>query len=263
MQFLVNVGVLTEGFDDAGVEAVVMARPTKSRALYAQMAGRATRPAAEIAAKLGNVGRDGSSSSGERRALIAASPKPECLIIDFVGNSGRHKLMSSIDILGGKDFGDDEDELAARREVAKRCAESGEEIDTLEELEKARVEIKERKLVDAARRAFIQISAKYSVTSVNPFDVMDLPPVDAQARKTNIIRLSWKQREILRTKLKVNPDTLTPSEGRALLDEYFRRIQSGLASFGQTRYLRRHGYPCPMSFAEAGAIITDLMGPLR
>ena len=50
IDILCNVGVLTEGFDDAGVEVIVMARPTKSRALYAQMAGRATRPAAEIAA---------------------------------------------------------------------------------------------------------------------------------------------------------------------------------------------------------------------
>lgn len=36
-QHLVSVGVFTEGFDDPGIGMVAIARPTKSRALYAQM----------------------------------------------------------------------------------------------------------------------------------------------------------------------------------------------------------------------------------
>lgn len=253
IKYLVNVGVLTEGFDDAGVEVVVMARPTKSRALYAQMAGRGTRPAAEIAADLGN------HDAEERCALIASSVKSECLIVDFVGNSGKHKLMTTTDILGGKFDEDDEDEAEARRMVAEKCRESGEELDTLEALEKARAEIVERKLTDAAKRKFIQAYARYTVTSVNPFDVFDLPAVDAKARMTNRIKLSWKQADILRRKLKVEPDTLSPSEGRALLDEYFRRLKYGLATYGQMRYLRKHGFVSPMRFKEAHAVIDWLM----
>ena len=281
VQFLVNVGVLTEGFDDAGVEVVVMARPTKSRALYAQMAGRATRPAAEVAARLGEVVScslmvDGSlqtttnqqppttnqqpTAAAARHALIAASSKPNCLIVDFVGNSGRHKLVSTADILGGKFGADDEDEAEARRRVAKKAAESGAEVNTLEELEKARAEIRERKLRDAAERKFIQAKAKYTVLGVNPFDVFELAPVDRQARTTNRIRLSWKQEAILREKLKVDPAALSPSEGRALLDEYFRRLKAGLASYGQMKYLRRRGFPAPMTFAEASATIAWLRG---
>ena len=38
-----NVGVLTEGFDDPGVSAIAMARPTRSEGLYAQCVGRGTR----------------------------------------------------------------------------------------------------------------------------------------------------------------------------------------------------------------------------
>ena len=37
-----------------------------------------------------------------RREAIAASSKPACLLVDFVGNSGKHKLMSAADILGGR-----------------------------------------------------------------------------------------------------------------------------------------------------------------
>ena len=77
VQFVVNVGVLTEGFDDSGVEVIVMARPTKSRALYAQMAGRGTRPHDSIAHLLGDVETD-----AERCALIRNSSKPACLIVE-------------------------------------------------------------------------------------------------------------------------------------------------------------------------------------
>jgi len=40
---LVNVGVLTEGFDEPSVEAIILARPTKSTLLYTQIVGRGTR----------------------------------------------------------------------------------------------------------------------------------------------------------------------------------------------------------------------------
>jgi ATP-dependent helicase IRC3 len=54
---LSNVGVLTEGFDDPGVSAIAMARPTRSEGLYAQCVGRGTR---------------------------LAEGKKDCLILDFV-----------------------------------------------------------------------------------------------------------------------------------------------------------------------------------
>ncbi len=43
MRWLFNVGVLTEGWDCTRVDAVVLARPTKSAALYVQMIGRGLR----------------------------------------------------------------------------------------------------------------------------------------------------------------------------------------------------------------------------
>jgi superfamily II DNA or RNA helicase len=40
---LVNVGVLTEGFDEPSIEAIILARPTRSTLLYTQIVGRGTR----------------------------------------------------------------------------------------------------------------------------------------------------------------------------------------------------------------------------
>ena len=49
IRVLTNVGVLTEGFDDPGVSAIAMARPTRSSSLYLQCIGRGMRldPSAE------------------------------------------------------------------------------------------------------------------------------------------------------------------------------------------------------------------------
>lgn len=43
-QVVCNVGVLTEGWDQPSCKCIVLARPTKSLALYMQMAGRSLRP---------------------------------------------------------------------------------------------------------------------------------------------------------------------------------------------------------------------------
>jgi superfamily II DNA or RNA helicase len=43
LQVICNCGVLTEGFDEPSVSAIVVARPTRSRGLYVQMVGRGTR----------------------------------------------------------------------------------------------------------------------------------------------------------------------------------------------------------------------------
>src|SRR5215472_576959 len=94
VQVVCNCGVLTEGFDDPGVEVVIMGRPTKSRSLYSQMVGRSTRPLPGVV--------DGPETAEARKAAIGASAKPSCLVVDFVGNAGKHKLVTSADILGGK-----------------------------------------------------------------------------------------------------------------------------------------------------------------
>jgi superfamily II DNA or RNA helicase len=44
-QVLVNVEIVTEGFDVPEVEAIVLVRPTMSRALHVQMMGRGLRVA--------------------------------------------------------------------------------------------------------------------------------------------------------------------------------------------------------------------------
>ncbi len=133
-QFMVNCMVLTEGADLPGTEVVVMARPTKSRSLYSQMLGRGTRPAEVIAHALGDC-----ESPELRCSMIAESAKPYLEVLDFVGNCGKHKLVSSIDILGGN-------ESPEVLELAKGYAgeESVSVFDAIQKARKQKEEIEQR-----------------------------------------------------------------------------------------------------------------------
>jgi ATP-dependent helicase IRC3 len=67
LHVVANCGVLTEGFDDPGVDCILLARPTHSHGLYVQMVGR----------------------------VLRTFPGKECaLVIDFVGASSRHTLQT-------------------------------------------------------------------------------------------------------------------------------------------------------------------------
>lgn len=213
-QFLVNVGVLTEGFDDPSIEIVAITRPTKSRSLYAQMIGRGTRPLP------GTV--DGYDTPHERRHAISTSAKSHVEILDFVGNSGRHKLVTTAEVLGGKYS----DEVVER--AKKKAAESDEAVDMGEMLEEAVVEVKEEQR--AKLRAAVLAKAKYTAHDVDPFDVFDLHPERERewnrGRVPTVAQLQALARAGIPTK-----NVTSRSQASALLQEEYRRRDEGLVGF--------------------------------
>jgi superfamily II DNA or RNA helicase len=238
LQFVCNVGCLTEGFDDAGVELIVMGRPTKSRSLYAQMIGRATRPAEIIAHGLNDA-----ASNAARRIMIAASCKPSCEVVDFVGNSGKHKLCTSADVLGGKVS----DEAIAV--AVQRVRDAGGPVDMAKALDQAQAEIDLARQIEAARRAAMVARAKFTATRVDPFDTFDIQPV--RERGWDVGRkLSDKQMAQL-MKNGIDPTEMPYGQAQQLLDEIFRRYDAKLASFKQTKLLKRNGFVAPMRRDEA------------
>jgi superfamily II DNA or RNA helicase len=243
LQVVCNCGVLTEGFDDPGVEVVIMGRPTKSRSLYSQMVGRSTRPLPGVV--------DGPETAEARRGAIAGSAKPSCLVVDFVGNAGRHKLVTSADILGGK-VSEEAIELAVGR-----ARKAGGPVNMSEALDEAEEELTEQKrLAEAARRARLVATARFTTQAVDPFDVLHLDPV--KARGWDVGRqLTEKQRALL-AKQGINPDGISFSQGKQLISEIFRRWDGKLCSFKQAKVLRRYGYSTEVSFAEASATIDAL-----
>lgn len=132
-QGLVNVGVATEGFDCPAVAVVAIARPTKSTPLYLQMIGRGTRPLPGVV--------DGPTTPTARKDAIGSSRKTCCTVLDFVGNSGRHKLVSVVDVLAGANV--DERDIATAIRLAKK-SDVAQDMDALLEKAKTAREAKER-----------------------------------------------------------------------------------------------------------------------
>lgn len=77
-KYLVNVNVLTEGFDVTSIDAVILLRATVSPGLYYQMCGR---------------------------GLRIDPSKQDCLILDYGGNIQRHGTLDNLVIKSGKSGG--------------------------------------------------------------------------------------------------------------------------------------------------------------
>lgn len=90
-QFLFNALLLKRGFDDAGIQAVSLWRPTKILSFYEQCLGRCTRVLPGVI--------DNCAGREERLAAIAASKKPHFLIIDPLWISERMDLTKPVDLV--------------------------------------------------------------------------------------------------------------------------------------------------------------------
>lgn len=176
--------------------------------------------------------------------MIANSVKPSCLIVDFCGNAGRHKLVSSADILGGN-ISDDVAEAVA----AKIRENGGKPVDVSEAIQQEMDLREQRRKEDAARRAELRIKANFLISNIDPFNEWDLTPVVERGWDRHR-HFTPKQEMVLMQRIGVDPKKIPYGQGKQLLDEYFRRMQAGYASLKQTRCLRKWGIRAPMRFDE-------------
>ena len=162
LQVLLNCMVFTEGFDAPATAVVANCRPTKSESLYAQIIGRVTRPLPGVV--------DGPDTPEARRAAIASSEKPFCTVLDFVGNSGKHKLVSVVDVLAG-----DRIDPLDLEEALKVATETGETVDIEELAEKIKLAREERQERENDRKARLLVTntfasaAAYSAVEIDLF----------------------------------------------------------------------------------------------
>jgi superfamily II DNA or RNA helicase len=242
-QFLFNCGLFLEGFDETRIGCVAIARPTKSRALYAQMIGRGTRPLA------GTVD-EAWMEAEDRKERIALSDKPSLLVLDFVGNSGRHKLISVADVLGGN-YSDDVVEKATRSAQAKSAR--GEAADMMTELAEARKRAEEE---ERQRRRAVIARARYGTVRVCPFDVFEVEPRREPGWHKGRLPTP-KQLEVL-AKSGIPTDGVSFWQASQLIDQVISRRSKGLCSFKQAKLLAKYGYDVNTSFEEARRIIDGL-----
>ena len=229
-QFLAQVAIATEGWDAPTCACIAMARPTKSRAFYAQAAGRAMRP---------------------------HPSKPDgCLILDFCGNSGRHKLVSALDVLGGR-YTEEEEELAQEFVEKNPGARARDALDAAH----AKAEREKQLAEEAAKRAAIKAHAIYTRQTVDPFSTLHLDVKREQeiSERFGGKQPSEKQIHCLE-KFKIPlPKGCTSQLASKLIGAAIERRQKNLASFGQLKTLRRAGInEINISFSRASEAIDAL-----
>jgi superfamily II DNA or RNA helicase len=215
-QFIANCGVLTEGFDAPRTRCVAVVRPTKSRALYTQMLGRGTR-------------------------LFAG--KDDCLVLDFTGNSGKHKLITPLDVLAGKPIPDD-----VRKAAEKKIAGGMPSEEALAQSERESVERADPPQRPPARKAKATAEIAYRAKVVNPFGDTRDPGYAPRATEAQV--------EYLR-KLGVEIPADMPSarEASKVIDALKKRREKGLCTHKQAKMLAKMGLNPDVPFATAHEII--------
>lgn len=242
-----NVGILGEGYDNPAVEIVIQARPTESLVVYTQQIGRATRSLPGVI--------DGIEKADERKAAIAASPKPFCLVVDFVGNSGKHKLITTADVLGGEAS---EDVI----ERAKRKAQDSARPENISDLlQKSIEEIEAEKLAkkreEEARRARLVAKSQYATVSVSPFEAVGLTPRRTRGWEQNK-ELSEGQEKVWKMIVGYEQNAFkdyTYAQKKQLIDEQFRRWKAGLCTVQQAMKLKAMGKPSDIGELEAARVL--------
>lgn len=228
LQYLCNCVVLTRGVDMPWVSHLVIGRPTKSLTLYTQIIGRGTR------------------LYGETLEESIENGKPNLLVTDLVGVSGKHRLITAADLLSPNN-----EELADKAKEIIKKAGGG---DVREALEQAEAELLEEQRTRAA--ALIAKQVKYERREVSPFGVLGI-----YDRQRGIGEpLTINQANTLR-KFKVPEGEirkLDKGQASLIIDGLIKAVQSGGASYKQRALLIKHGLNPNVSFAVASDMINEI-----
>lgn len=231
-QILVTCGIGTEGFDVPEIAAVGLFRPTKSRALQAQMIGRGTRPV-----------------------------KPDCLIIDVNWLTTKHDLVGPAELFDTPDLDSDVIDMATK---AIDDADH-QPVDLMEAIVKSKAEHERRQVfrVQATERKIAYRKVAYDPLSV--YDAMGLGwrgPKDAVVH-----RATAKQAELLGRLGVQDAPMLSRHKASTLLDYLINRRKAGLATVKQVSWAIAKGKPPDearrMTFYEASAFLDSVFQARR
>jgi superfamily II DNA or RNA helicase len=224
---LSNAMLLTEGFDDPGIDCVVILRPTRSRALYSQMVGRGTRTAPD---------------------------KKNLLLLDFLWLHETHNLIRPAHLVAkSEEEAKDLTALAA----AKPGGESQEEMDLEGLMSEVQVQ-REKKLREELER-----KAKARPKTVDAMEYCMLLLNDQHLTNYEP-QHSWEYGKVtpaqsaVLLQAKIDPLTVT-NTGMAskIIDSIVLRQRMNLATPRQLKYLRqfRHPHPETASITEASEFL--------
>jgi superfamily II DNA or RNA helicase len=214
---LSNAMLLTEGYDDPGIDCVVVLRPTKSRSLYAQMIGRGTR---------------------------THPLKSNLLILDFLWMHERHSIARPASLVARDDEEADMMQAIAneREEAGQGGGEDGQDILDLQgDAVAQREESLKKKLKEQAGKRGKYISADEWAAEHDRTSLADFQPVFAWEEKP----ITEGQARVLK-RAHIDPETVR-GRGHAsqIIDAVLGDVAKQRCSVGQVALLRRMGHPSP------------------
>lgn len=211
-----NCGLTIEGYDNPYIELILDMAPTLSKERFIQKTGRGTRTLPGVI--------DGLETAEERKEAIRQSRKPVVVIIDFTGNSGKHKLISLIDVFG--------EDLSDKVKAELKIRAEKEPIDVEKEAE----------VIVAEEARILQLKkTQFEETVVNGF-TGKRKKVKSKKEKSNKPRVLSPEQLTYLAKQKLKPETRTMEENVHLWKQSVYRKKAGLCSYGQAYVLRRYGY---------------------
>lgn len=217
---LCNAMLLTEGWDCPSCDCVVVLRPTKIRALYAQMIGRGTR---------------------------LAPGKKNLLILDFLWLTTRHNLCRPASLVS-----DNEDDI---REVTKKTEEKQLELfGAVSDAEEARRNALAEQLAKQKRKKSKLIDPLELFSVLEDVGLADYEPTfkweEADASEKQVAALE---------RFGIDAAGISKGYACVIMDRLIERSKAGLATPKQIKLLKRHGYePTGWSRDEATKKISAL-----
>lgn len=233
---LSNAVLYCEGADFPDIDCVVPARATKQRGFFRQMVGRGTRVLPCVV--------DGLQTAEERRAAIAASAKPNLLLLDPLWLTDKIDLCDAYDI------------YASAPEVKERMKETGElTTENAKKCERDFLKALEKEAKKHARKQARTINPLAFAVSLGEASIADYKPeTNAEAGPLTAIQIEYlKAAEFDYTLLKC------AGQADKIIKRLETRKQLGLASPKQLNFLIRLGLPeeqaALVKAKQAGAII--------
>lgn len=227
-RYLCGVMIFTEGFDWPECDLIANARLTKSTSLYTQIIGRGGRILPGLVDHI-----PGPEGAEARRALIAASAKPKCIVADFVGNAGKHQLCSPVDVLGG-DYTPPEITLAKKLE--EKANDKDEQEAPEEYLEEARAKLAELAAI------MKDATVKHSIRDFSPFGILNMKQAPPNVISDRTPATAGQMGALINFGLpatEVRQMSLTSA--KRVLGNLFIRRKLRLASYRQLAILKKNG----------------------
>jgi superfamily II DNA or RNA helicase len=231
---LCNAMLLTEGYDQPDVDAIVCLRPTQIRSLWAQMVGRGTR---------------------------IHPGKEDLLLLDLLWQTDQHNLVTPASLFAGNEEDARAIDLALIANGADGSTEDVDLLETARDVEAERMEKLRERLEKNRKKAPGTYDMMEFLVALDALELAEYEPVT-----------EWQEKEVTGPQLALlakwgfdHQGITCRGHASAIIGTIIERNKAGLATPKQVRKLKqwRHPNPTGATRGEAGQFIGETIARRR